>query len=227
MVSITLKWSMWLNVLYFFLFLSLQDRKLSKSERQRFKEEAGMLKGLQHPNIVRFYDSWESPSKGRKCIVLVTELMTSGTLKTCVECVCSTFILYCLSIICLPKEWMVRCKNQQIHAIYFVSIVVLCKGWFTKFFLFCCICLFFFKRPLGLIFYYGTTFKWTFSPASFQHQSCYQSDCRWRVACHVRYALWVLNRCWSFRHILDQQPPPVDVWALTCTHSYENPLKYW
>ncbi|KAK3517789.1 hypothetical protein QTP70_018946, partial [Hemibagrus guttatus] len=58
------------------------DRKLSKSERQRFKEEAGMLKGLQHPNIVRFYDSWESPSKGRKCIVLVTELMTSGTLKT-------------------------------------------------------------------------------------------------------------------------------------------------
>ncbi|XP_067282941.1 serine/threonine-protein kinase WNK1 isoform X4 [Pseudorasbora parva] len=60
----------------------LQDRKLSKSERQRFKEEAGMLKGLQHPNIVRFYDSWESPSKGRKCIVLVTELMTSGTLKT-------------------------------------------------------------------------------------------------------------------------------------------------
>uniref|UniRef100_A0A3B4C1M2 non-specific serine/threonine protein kinase n=1 Tax=Pygocentrus nattereri TaxID=42514 RepID=A0A3B4C1M2_PYGNA len=60
----------------------LQDRKLSKSERQRFKEEAGMLKGLQHPNIVRFYDSWESPLKGRKCIVLVTELMTSGTLKT-------------------------------------------------------------------------------------------------------------------------------------------------
>ncbi|XP_018585484.2 serine/threonine-protein kinase WNK1 isoform X7 [Scleropages formosus] len=60
----------------------LQDRKLSKSERQRFKEEAGMLKGLQHPNIVRFYDSWESPCKGKKCIVLVTELMTSGTLKT-------------------------------------------------------------------------------------------------------------------------------------------------
>ncbi|XP_053740705.1 serine/threonine-protein kinase WNK1 isoform X2 [Synchiropus splendidus] len=60
----------------------LQDRKLSKTERQRFKEEAVMLKGLQHPNIVRFYDSWEGPSKGKKCIVLVTELMTSGTLKT-------------------------------------------------------------------------------------------------------------------------------------------------
>ncbi|XP_014342139.1 serine/threonine-protein kinase WNK2 isoform X2 [Latimeria chalumnae] len=60
----------------------LQDRKLTKVERQRFKEEAEMLKGLQHPNIVRFYDSWESSLKGKKCIVLVTELMTSGTLKT-------------------------------------------------------------------------------------------------------------------------------------------------
>ncbi|KAJ8258327.1 hypothetical protein COCON_G00173390 [Conger conger] len=60
----------------------LQDRKLSKAERQRFKEEAEMLKGLQHPNIVRFYDFWESLLRGKKCIVLVTELMTSGTLKT-------------------------------------------------------------------------------------------------------------------------------------------------
>eukprot|EP00066_Takifugu_rubripes_P022946 XP_011612212.1 PREDICTED: serine/threonine-protein kinase WNK2-like [Takifugu rubripes] len=58
------------------------ERKLSKAERQRFKEEAEMLKALQHPNIVRFYDFWESPLKGKKCIVLVTELMTSGTLKT-------------------------------------------------------------------------------------------------------------------------------------------------
>ncbi|KAM4582874.1 serine/threonine-protein kinase WNK2 isoform 14-T14 [Fundulus diaphanus] len=60
----------------------LQERKLSKVERQRFKEEAEMLKALQHPNIVRFYDFWESLVKGKKCIVLVTELMTSGTLKT-------------------------------------------------------------------------------------------------------------------------------------------------
>lgn len=63
----------------------LQERKLSKAERQRFKEEAEMLKALQHPNIVRFYDFWESPLKGKKCIVLVTELMTSGTLKTWVH----------------------------------------------------------------------------------------------------------------------------------------------
>ena len=57
-------------------------------ERQRFREEAEMLKGLQHPNIVRFYDSWEvaknqaKSTTNRKYIVLVTELMTSGTLKT-------------------------------------------------------------------------------------------------------------------------------------------------
>uniref|UniRef100_A0A8D0FIG0 non-specific serine/threonine protein kinase n=1 Tax=Strix occidentalis caurina TaxID=311401 RepID=A0A8D0FIG0_STROC len=60
----------------------LQMRKLSKTERQRFSEEVEMLKGLQHPNIVRFYDSWKSSVKGQICIVLVTELMTSGTLKT-------------------------------------------------------------------------------------------------------------------------------------------------
>ncbi|NXA40922.1 WNK4 kinase, partial [Eudromia elegans] len=59
-----------------------QTRKLSKTERQRFSEEVEMLKGLQHPNIVRFYDSWKSTVKGQICIVLVTELMTSGTLKT-------------------------------------------------------------------------------------------------------------------------------------------------
>ncbi|XP_061562044.1 LOW QUALITY PROTEIN: serine/threonine-protein kinase WNK4 [Phycodurus eques] len=60
----------------------LQTRKLTKAERQRFSEEVEMLKGLQHPNIVRFHDSWKSSVKGHKCIILVTELMTSGTLKT-------------------------------------------------------------------------------------------------------------------------------------------------
>jgi serine/threonine protein kinase len=67
----------------------LQEKKLSKDERKRFREEAEMLKGLQHPNIVRFYDSWDvnrntakSTQLNKKYIVLVTELMTSGTLKT-------------------------------------------------------------------------------------------------------------------------------------------------
>ncbi|KAK1875608.1 Serine/threonine-protein kinase WNK4, partial [Dissostichus eleginoides] len=51
-------------------------------QRLRFSEEVEMLKVLQHPNIVRFYDSWKSSLRGHKCIILVTELMTSGTLKT-------------------------------------------------------------------------------------------------------------------------------------------------
>lgn len=65
------------------LFSSVdQEKKLNKTERLRFREEAEMLKGLQHPNIVRFYDYWEVTLTRRKYIVLVTELMTSGTLKT-------------------------------------------------------------------------------------------------------------------------------------------------
>lgn len=62
----------------------LQESKLNKVERQRFREEAEMLKDLQHPNIVRFYDYWEGQDHAgkKKYIVLVTELMTSGTLKT-------------------------------------------------------------------------------------------------------------------------------------------------
>jgi WNK lysine deficient protein kinase len=61
--------------------ICLQEKKLNKNERMRFREEAEMLKGLQHPNIVRFYDYWEVTQTKRKYIVLVTELMTSGTLK--------------------------------------------------------------------------------------------------------------------------------------------------
>nr|XP_046272472.1 serine/threonine-protein kinase WNK4-like [Scatophagus argus]XP_046272473.1 serine/threonine-protein kinase WNK4-like [Scatophagus argus]XP_046272474.1 serine/threonine-protein kinase WNK4-like [Scatophagus argus] len=60
----------------------LQTHRLNKVERQRFNEEVEMLKALQHPNIVRFFDSWKSTLRGHKCTILVTELMTSGTLKT-------------------------------------------------------------------------------------------------------------------------------------------------
>uniref|UniRef100_A0A8C9YEM8 Protein kinase domain-containing protein n=1 Tax=Sander lucioperca TaxID=283035 RepID=A0A8C9YEM8_SANLU len=58
----------------------LQSHCLSRTERQRFTEEVEMLKALQHPNIVRFYDSWKLEML--RGFVLVTELMTSGTLKT-------------------------------------------------------------------------------------------------------------------------------------------------
>ena len=74
----------WLIFTNFFIYL--QEKKLTKLERQRFREEAEMLKGLQHPNIVRFYDYWDvqktASKSGKKYIILVTELMTSGTLKT-------------------------------------------------------------------------------------------------------------------------------------------------
>ncbi|KAM9345922.1 serine/threonine-protein kinase WNK4-like [Symphorus nematophorus] len=60
----------------------LQTHRLTKVERQRFNEEVEMLKALQHPNIVRFFDSWKSTLRGHTCTILVTELMTSGTLKT-------------------------------------------------------------------------------------------------------------------------------------------------
>lgn len=73
-----------------------------------------MLKGLQHPNIVRFYDSWEGPSKGRKCIVLVTELMTSGTLKTWVlnssQC-CQATIMHSLKMTTHTNQ---NCNSSQI-----------------------------------------------------------------------------------------------------------------
>lgn len=64
------------------LLSSCVQERLNKSERQRFREEAEMLKGLQHPNIVRFFDYWEVNTARRKFLVLITELMTSGTLKT-------------------------------------------------------------------------------------------------------------------------------------------------
>lgn len=60
----------------------LLDKKVNKAERQRFREEAEMLKKLQHPNIVRFYNYWEVANGKKKNIVLVTELMLSGTLKS-------------------------------------------------------------------------------------------------------------------------------------------------
>ncbi|CAL8301417.1 unnamed protein product [Merluccius merluccius] len=60
----------------------LQTSRLSREERHRFQEEVQMLKGLQHPNIVRFYDSWKCRMQGHKVLIMVTELMTSGTLKT-------------------------------------------------------------------------------------------------------------------------------------------------
>lgn len=58
-----------------------------------------MLKKLQHPNIVRFYNYWEVTVAKKKNIVLITELMLSGTLKAYVLCIfLSAIFLYKLFI---------------------------------------------------------------------------------------------------------------------------------
>ena len=67
----------------------LLPQNVTRKERTRFREEARMLKDLQHPNIVRFYDFWEitkdpmssTTGQPKRSIVIITELMTSGTLK--------------------------------------------------------------------------------------------------------------------------------------------------
>ncbi len=66
--------------------LSLQENRYNKAEQMRFKDEVAILKTLQHPNILKLYDSWEvtrvvDKKKERKLLILITELMTSGTLK--------------------------------------------------------------------------------------------------------------------------------------------------
>lgn len=65
--------------------LAVQENRYNKAEQLRFKDEVAILKTLQHPNILRLYESWEVTQRGekkdRKVLILVTELMTSGTLK--------------------------------------------------------------------------------------------------------------------------------------------------
>ena len=67
----------------------IRQNKLSEDERNLFHEEAKLLKGLEHPNLVRFYDCWDVVQQSKmaaanpnKYTVIVTELMTSGTMKT-------------------------------------------------------------------------------------------------------------------------------------------------
>ncbi|GAU88406.1 hypothetical protein RvY_01114 [Ramazzottius varieornatus] len=60
------------------------ESRISKKDHKRFKIEADLLKRLQHPSIIRFYDYWEVVERQtrEKYFVLITEFMTSGTLRS-------------------------------------------------------------------------------------------------------------------------------------------------
>ena len=82
----------------------LQSNHVKDDARKEFVKEATLLKTLEHPNIVRFYDAWEVIKEtnqnktddgstdnvelrvGRRPrIVIITELVTSGTLRNYVK----------------------------------------------------------------------------------------------------------------------------------------------
>mmetsp|Transcript_9843 Transcript_9843/g.14823 ORF Transcript_9843/g.14823 Transcript_9843/m.14823 type:complete len:949 (-) Transcript_9843:129-2975(-) len=56
--------------------------KLSRvppSERRRIKTEVKLLKDLEHPNVIKYHNSWVN--REREEIVFITEIMSSGSLK--------------------------------------------------------------------------------------------------------------------------------------------------
>ena len=52
---------------------------LSKPEKERVRDEITMVQKLQHPNIIHFIKAWYSKEKEE--VVLITEIMTGGSLK--------------------------------------------------------------------------------------------------------------------------------------------------
>jgi WNK lysine deficient protein kinase len=56
--------------------------KLSRvppNERKRIKTEVKLLKDLEHPNVIKYHNSWVN--REREEIVFITEIMSSGSLK--------------------------------------------------------------------------------------------------------------------------------------------------
>ena len=51
----------------------------SEKDTERLKFEVEMLRSLQHPCLMKFYDSWVDPKHLN--INFITELFTSGTLR--------------------------------------------------------------------------------------------------------------------------------------------------
>ena len=53
--------------------------RIPKTERKRIKIEIKLLKGLEHPNVIKYHNSWVN--REREEIIFVTEIMSSGSLK--------------------------------------------------------------------------------------------------------------------------------------------------
>lgn len=53
--------------------------RVPKNERKRIKIEIKLLKDLEHPNVIKYHNSWVN--REREEIIFVTELMSSGSLK--------------------------------------------------------------------------------------------------------------------------------------------------
>ncbi|EKX35621.1 hypothetical protein GUITHDRAFT_158726 [Guillardia theta CCMP2712] len=61
----------------------VQIGKLEGEAKKQFIDEVTMLSRLNHKHIIQFHDSWEDHEKHQ--VIFITELMTSGTLKSFVK----------------------------------------------------------------------------------------------------------------------------------------------
>ena len=53
--------------------------RVPPSERKRIKTEVKLLKDIEHPNVIKYHNSWVN--RELEEIVFITEIMSSGSLK--------------------------------------------------------------------------------------------------------------------------------------------------
>ncbi|CAJ0569038.1 unnamed protein product, partial [Mesorhabditis spiculigera] len=87
------------------------------SERQRFREEAEMLKGLQHPNIVRFYDYWERSENTAKRKYIVLRINIKVLKSWCRQVLKGLSFLHSPKLLQMIhrdlKSWLATLKNKS------------------------------------------------------------------------------------------------------------------
>lgn len=57
--------------------------RVPPSERKRIKTEIILLKDIEHPNVIKYHNSWVN--REREEIIFITEIMSSGSLKELVN----------------------------------------------------------------------------------------------------------------------------------------------